>query len=192
MELVPEALHAAVCVRIIDIGSHKNPAYPDKPSRRRVVFFWELPGVTYEYEENGVKVTKPRVVSRKYAAGLGGADKPTETAEMLKSWRGRAFTEAERKGFDIFSMLGKGAQIQIIHEKSSTDATKVYANIKNILGFPPGVPAPEPSVKPSSWNIEELAQGLPETFPDWIKEAISESDEYKALSDSLASVGPAA
>jgi hypothetical protein len=62
----------------------------------------------------------------------------------LESWRGRAFTPEELKGFDLEKLIGANCQIQVVHAKVGE---KVYANVAAIvplsknqpkLSLPPG------------------------------------------------------
>lgn len=184
IELMPEGVHIAICTRIIDVGSHKNPKFPDQPAKPKAVLFFDFPHVRYERDENGTKVSLPRSITKQYTNGLGGREKPTNLAKDLVSWRGRAFTDLERKGFSLVERLGKPCQIQIVHE--TEPGKEPRAVMKSIMALPAGFPIPTAENQPFAWSIEDSVNGIPETFPDWVIERIKESDEYKALSSSLA------
>jgi hypothetical protein len=72
--------------------------------------------------ENG----KPFSCSKKYTASLN--EKATLRHD-LESWRGRAFTQEELKGFDLEKVIGVNAQVMVMH---NTKDGKTYANVATV------------------------------------------------------------
>src|SRR5690606_20723228 len=101
----PTGNHVARCIRLIDLGT-QHSEYQGQPNvRNQVLISWEL---CNELMEEG----KPYIVSHFYTNSLN--EKATMRAH-LEAWRGRAFTEAECKGFDLNNVLGKPCMLTVIH-----------------------------------------------------------------------------
>lgn len=127
--LVPEGTYIARCVRVIDLGLQPgSPQYPDP--KHKVLFAWEIPGETIEI--NGEE--KPAMVMSRYTASLHAKSK---LRADLESWRGRAFTADEQKGFQLKAVLDVPCMITIIHSDDGK-----YANVKSIAKMPKGIPCP--------------------------------------------------
>ena len=69
----------------------------------------------------------------------------------LESWRGKAFTAEELKGFDIEKLIGVNAMASIIHNQSGD---RTYANISSISKLMKG--------------LQPMATENKRTLPEWI------------------------
>lgn len=169
---IPAGLHHAVCVLVADLGTQTPPA-PYKP-RRQIVFTWEIPGVTYEVEENGQKKQIPRLISKTYTQSLSPK---SNLRPDLESWRGKPFAEAELDGFDPRRVLGANAFLNLIHEQKNG---KTYANVKSINPLPQGMPKKDASQGLVYFSLDDFPKDVvfPQTMPDWIRAKIMLSDEY--------------
>lgn len=167
--LVSEGVHVAVCVGVWELGTQHSPIF-DK-DMKKVLIMWEVPDETIKIEEE----EKPLVISKIYTASL---KQNANLRQDLEAWRGKAFTDEElANGFDLRQILGKGCQIQIIHQPSKT-GDKIYANITGIMTLPKGVKTPTPQNKPIYYEIE--TEEIPEGTPEWIKKMIMSSKEFQA------------
>jgi hypothetical protein len=161
----PEGTFVARCYRIIDLGT-QHDEYQGKPTiRNQVVVTWELPT---ELMDDG----KPFSVSRFYTNDL------YENANLYKdlvAWRGRAFTEEEKRGFDLENILGAPCLITIVHnDKGKAKVTSVTKLVKGMECAPQVNKSYTFWIEP--WNDAEF-----EALPDGIKKIIRQSDEVKAL-----------
>jgi len=160
----PTGTHVARCVRMIDLGT-QHGEYQGQPNvRNQVLITWELPT---ELMDDG----KPYIVSHFYTNSLN--EKATLRAH-LEAWRGRQFTDAEMKKFDLMNILGKPCMVTLIaNEKGKVKVSAVAA-------LPKGIEV-KPQVNPSSafW-IEEWDQAAFDAMPKGIREIIEKSDEFKA------------
>jgi hypothetical protein len=111
----PEGVHNAVCVDVIDLGMVPG----QWGTKRKLRLVWE----TDAKDENGKNFT----VRKQYTASMH--EKAT-LAKDLKSWRGRAFTPEELKGFDVERIVGAPCQLVIVHNEHDG---AVYANVQNIM-----------------------------------------------------------
>lgn len=173
--LIKEGFVTGVCYQIIDLGTHHDAMY--KKDRHKVLFGFELPSVRVDYERDGVKQNKARVLSRNFTMLL--SDNSALLA-VLVSWLGRSIPEAERQTFDLQTLLGQPALIQIMHKKS--DAGKVSARIENINQFPEGMPIPKLENPLVFFSLADAfpGQDMPQV-PDWIKGEIASSKEWQEM-----------
>ena len=101
---VSVGVHKARCVRVIDLGTQQND-YEGKISwKRQVMLIWEVPSETDNKGE-------PLTISKFYTLSL---NEKANLANDLVSWRGRPFTETEKKAFDISKVAGKPCSINVI------------------------------------------------------------------------------
>lgn len=161
---VPAGTHVGICVMVVDMGV--QPGGKFKPTRK-VYLRWELPNERTKWKDrDGVEHEGPMIIGKQYTLSL--SEKANLRAD-LESWRGRMFTEAELKGFDVINVLGKPCMIGVTH---NTVGQKTYANVSAVMGLPKGTTVPAPHNKPVSYTPDEHNEAVYEMLPDWIKEAI--------------------
>ena len=163
-------LHKAILYAIYDIGTQKNIKFNSES--RKVIFIWEFPYLRINIEKDG-KETKnlPRVISNTYTLSLG---EKSNLRHILETWRGKTFTTDELDGFDLKNVLGKGCQIQVVH---NNEGEKTYANIGGIVQAPPDFKL-EPENPLILFSIDDENQ-ISDGTPKWIKEKIENSKEWK-------------
>lgn len=173
-EPIPAGLYPARCYQMIHIGTVEESFEGVAKKVNKVRIGWELPTETRVFkEENG---EQPCVISKEYTLSL---HEKSALRSMLKSWRSKDFTEEEALAFDITKLLGVPCMINISHKKSA-DGTKTYDNISAVTPMPRGMDCPPP-INPrlvfehDSPNMEVL-----EALPDFIKDKVKSSDEWKA------------
>lgn len=190
---VPEGSHMAVCHRVIDLGTQQWEYQGAAQQGRKVLIGWELHGEA----DDGSKLTtddgQPLGVSKQYTLSLS---KKASLRADLESWRGRAFTDEELKGFDVQSLLGAPCMITVKHDKK---ADKTYANVASVTRFPAALKAMKPTAKNDLqiFDVENPDYTVFEVLPDWVKEKINQCIEFSApkkqsLSQASASAGKAA
>lgn len=123
-ESAPEGLFEAVCYRVIDMGSQENYFDAGK-SDHKVMLSFEI------QDEDAGRMTdgRPFSVHKQYTVSL---NEKANLRKHLEAWRGKKFTSDELKGFDLSNLLGKPAQVQVMH-KPSKDGTRVFTEINNIM-----------------------------------------------------------
>lgn len=174
---IPAGVQHAVCYAIYDVGTQAafNPAYKPK---RTVIFIFELPHCRMTFEKDGKQYDLPRAISDKNTLSLSSQG---NLRPKLESWRGRAFTEAELEGFDVFNVAGANCYLNLIHK---TKGEKTYTNIAGIMPLPANAEKLKPENEIRKWSIDDQPQGTPILPPDhapgWIKELILKSEEYVA------------
>lgn len=118
----PEGAWRAVCSDVVDLGEVQT-AFGMKPMVR----------IDFEIEEINAKNKKPFGVGQRFGKTLSSKGR---LRPFLESWRGRKFTKEELGDFDLETLLGANAQIQIIHNFS--DDGRTFANITSIMKLPRG------------------------------------------------------
>lgn len=167
-ELTPMGSYVARCYRMIDIGTQPGFTDADKP-QRKVWIYWEL-----LEDEDGepvrMKDERPFSVSEKYTLSISPK---ANLRKALDAWRGIAFTEDEAEAFDITKLLGTYCRVQVVHNESGG---KTYANVGSV-GFTKK--KPEGINETSWWSVEDPDMEMFEKFPDWLKEKIQQSHEWR-------------
>lgn len=113
--LPPDGVRDSVCVDVTPLAT-----YPSKygPKRKfRLVF--ELS----DKMDDG----RPFLVSQFFTPSL---HKKASLRKVLESWRKKAFTEDELKGFDVEKVLGASAQLVITYDHAEGET---YANVTAVL-----------------------------------------------------------
>jgi len=164
----PTGTHVARCIRLIDLGTQRGEYQGQPTVRNQVLVTWELPN---ELMDDG----KPFIVSHFYTNSLN--EKATLRAH-LEAWRGRQFTDAEVKKFDLMNILGKPCMVTVI----ANDKGK--SKVSAVAAMPKGMQTPAQINPSSAFWIEEWDQAAFDGLPKGIKDIIEKSDEYKARAKS--------
>ena len=101
--------------------------------------------------------------------------------KMLASWRGKDFTEAEAKSFDITKLLGVACMLNIIEKPGTKDPSIVYNEIASVSPMIKGMQCPA-QVNPTfvisydNFDFEKY-----ESLPDFIKDKMKTSEEFRKM-----------
>lgn len=166
--LVPEDTYIAQCVKIWDLGTQVFTFEGKEVKSRKVQIVFELLDYENPESENGVKL-----VSKEFTLSL---NKQAYLRPFLESWRGRKFTEAELKGFDIIEIHGALCNLQILHKTSKKG--RVSAEISSVQKFK-GSTDLEPKTELEIYSIKKHQFNFPESMPDFFRNKILESEEFK-------------
>jgi hypothetical protein len=182
-KLTPPGTHLAICIGVIDLGTQKTVFEGKEKRNKKVRIVWEL---CNEKDDSGKVIT----TGKSYTTSLG--DRATLRAH-LQSWRGRAFTPDELKGFKLETIVGKPCVLTIIHEaKTGGGMRDSIASITNIMK---GMPVP-PQVNPSTtfdidaWDNAKFDK-LPPFLQKWILESPEGAKERMRASPGIPSGGAA-
>ena len=162
---VPQGTHLAVCDMVVDLGQQETTYMGEKKIVHQVFIRWELPHERLEYEKDGQRYNLPMIISKTYTASLS---EKANLRKDLEAWRGRAFTEEELKGFDVFNILGACCQVTVTHKDSNG---KTYANVASVAGWPKGmerITAENPLLKYSADETGDF-----DKLPEWLQTRIT-------------------
>lgn len=116
----PEGLHVAVCADV----------WPPWTEERREDWGGGLVDKTrlvWLVEEINPKTQKPYEVSQIYTLSL---HEKAKLCMHLEAWRGKKFTDEEKRGFDIERLIGVSCQVQVVHK--ITDGG-TFANVQAVV-----------------------------------------------------------
>jgi len=177
--LLEEGVYTAVCTGLIDLGYQESKLF--NKNSRKIQIIWTIPEEKIKYtDKEGNEKEGMRQMSKEYTACI------TEKSNLnkdLTSWRGKAFTEEEMKGFDLKKLLLIPCQIQIVHQGKETK----YANIAGIMGLPKGTKVDTSELTtlmfdmsdPNTWNIfDNLPKFIQEKIKSSVGFAESDLDNY--------------
>lgn len=153
---VPAGTVQGVCYDVWDIGLQKTTFQGQQKVKHKIIIAFETTELIPDGEYQGKRMT----ISKRYTLSLS---EKANLRKDLESWRGKAFTAEELKGFDIEKLIGANAMLSVVHNQVDG---KTYANVSSISKLMKGMMPLQPENK----------RGL----PDWvkkIKEAAVENPE---------------
>jgi hypothetical protein len=161
---------------MIELGTIKESFQGEDKMLHKVRIGWELPTEKKVFSEE--RGEQPCVISKEYTLSMN--EKAT-LRKMLASWRGKDFTEAEAKSFDITKLLGVACMLNIIEKPSAKDASVVYNEIASVSPMIKGMECPS-QVNPSFvFELDNFDKIKFELLPDFIKDKIKTSEQYAKL-----------
>jgi len=179
-ELIPAGNYIGRCYKMLEIGTVEETVQGKLQNNRKARIGWELPTELKVFDET--KGEQPLVIDEEYNLYMN--DK-ANLRKMLQSWRGQAFTEEQAKSFDITKLLGVPCMINIIHNPSKSDPTKVYNKIASITPMPKGINCPPQITKTQKLEFDNFDWDLFNSLPEFIKNKIKTSKEFKALGNDI-------
>lgn len=166
-EQPPLGSHVARCIALIDLGTRAG-IYGEK---RDVLVRWELPG----------EVNKEGEVATASAFYNQSLNEKANLRIMLKSWRGRDFTEEEARGFDARNILGKPCLLSIIEKKTQKGDIKHV--VSAVTAIPKGMAVPEQVTPSLYFSLDNYDSKVFEQLGEGVQKMVKESAEYKVLDD---------
>ena len=173
-EPIAAGTYAARCYQMIHIGTTEENILGQVKKLNKVRITWELPTETKVFkEENG---EQPHVISKEFTLSMN--EKAT-LRKFLEGWRGQSFTEKEAESFDITVLLGKPCMLSIIHKQAKNGNT--CAEISSVSSVPKGMNVPDQINPSKELNYDKFDWELFETLPDFIKDKMKQTDEFKFM-----------
>jgi len=145
---VPTGVHKARCVRVIDLGTQRQEYSGEVSWKRQVMLIWEVPG---QDNLNG----EPLTISKFYTLSL---HEKSNLGADLTSWRGRAFTETEKQGFDISKLAGVPCMLNVVEGKNGRPRITTIMPVENAEEIPPQY------YETLIFSVPEYQQGKTEEF----------------------------
>ena len=169
-EPIEAGMQHAVCYGLIDLGTHYDDMY--KKTNHKVMIQWEIPDLRIELTRDGETVNVPRIISKRYTISL---HEKAGLRKDLESWRGRAFTPDELKGFDLNNLLGVNCNLNIVHQARDG---KTYANISSITPLMKTQATVQPESPTTRFCIVD-GDEIPNTLSPKVVEYIMASEEWQ-------------
>jgi hypothetical protein len=167
--------YIARCYSMVHIGTNTEEILGKEKTLNKVRISWELPTELEVFkEENG---QQPRVISEEYTLSM---HEKSTLRPMLEAWRGKAFTEAEARAFDVSNLLGVPCMLTITH-KTSKSSGKVFAKVAGASKLMKGVECPAQINETFLLDYDNFDMEKANSLPDFIQEKIFSSVEFNAL-----------
>ena len=121
----PVGVHQACCVDVIDHGLVEVTWQGKTKQQHKVSIVWQV--------EELMEAGEPFQVRSRYTLTLSekGRLRPD-----LESWRGRAFTPDELRGFDLENLIGVNCLLNVTHAHNNE---KTYANVSAVMPLRKGM-----------------------------------------------------
>lgn len=172
----PEGTKIARCVWIVKLGL--QPGYKGNKPQQQVLFGWELSKNLEVFDES--KGPKPYMITNTYNLILN--DKSNFSLHLSGWLDGQTVT----KDFNYFTLLGEPCVLIIKHKGTEADANKMRARVAAITALTEEQTCP---VQINSFKVLTFNRWNEDTFnalPEWIRDKISISPEYKQLNQPVA------
>lgn len=166
-EPAPPGLHSAVCVDVVDLGMVDGKFGP----KRKLKLIWQLKAKNRQGERFQVRAS--------YTQSLMDG---SNLRRDLESWRGRAFTAEERKGFDVEKLLGVNCQLSVKHGISKSTG-RMYAQVTAVLPAAKGEKLVAENYQREPWPSEEPGAPAPRDERVYDVDPIDEGDAAQFDSD---------
>lgn len=177
---VPAGAHLARLYRIIDLGTQEVRYENDVKHQRKIMLGWEIHS---EDEHGNPTITEdgaPMAIFKNYTLSWNEA---STLRKDLQAWRGKPWSEAEAKRFDLKNILGQWCLLNVI-QKPGRQGDRVFSNVAGISPVPAFLKQkglPEGFNELQMFRLGEPDWELFETFSKGLKAKIESSPEYKAL-----------
>lgn len=122
----PAGVHTAVCCDVVDMGLLEVTYAGQTKKQHKVRLVWQIE----ELMDDG----KPFIVQKRYTLSL---HEKSNLRLDLQSWRGRAFTDDELRGFDLEKLIGINCMLNVVHTQK---AGETYANVTAVMPLKKGMP----------------------------------------------------
>jgi len=167
--IIPAGTHQGVFVWVVDLGTQYSEYY-DKESQK-IILTVEIPSERIIIDGKEM----PRVLSRTYTNSL---HEKAVLRQDLEAVRGIAFTDEQLAGFDVKNVIGANCLVTVVHAERDG---KTYANIKGMAALMKGMAKLEPETPTIVYDIDEDGSNISQDLPDWIKNMIKKSKEFKKM-----------
>jgi hypothetical protein len=166
-EPVPMGTHIARCVTVCDLGLQPSPW----GLKEKVYFGFEVPGVRVSWKDKeGKEHEGAALIGTTYNLSI---HKKAVLGQHLESWRGKTFTDEEKEGFDVLTVLGAPAMLSVTH--NTTDDGKIYANIAAIIRVPKGTQVLDAETELVGYTaMDGKWSGNLDKLPEWLQKKATE------------------
>jgi hypothetical protein len=178
-KLVPAGTHMAICYGIVDLGTQAYSYQGEQKQARQCRVLWELHGEDADGNPLTLEDGRPLSLSQRYTLSLAEKAKLRKT---LISWRGREFTAAELRGFDLRTIIGAPCMLTVTH---AVKGDKTFANVDTVTAVPAALKKlglPELVNKKTYFSFGYFNQDEFDALTEGLKRVIIQSPEWHAVS----------
>lgn len=166
-KIVPAGNHVGICSMVVGLGKQlvQSQQYGDSV-KPQIYIAWELPHETIEWtDKDGNTRSGPMRIGKTFTLSL---HENATLRAVLESWRSRAFTEEERRGFDINKLAGVVGMVNVLHTERNG---KTYANVAGVTPLPKAMERPTPSDGALIYDDDENRHNY-DHLPEWLQKKV--------------------
>lgn len=170
-EPAPEGVFPARCIWVIDLGTQVSDGIYGHIEKHQMYVNWEL---VDETTHGG----QPMTIGSFFTASLNPKGNLRAT---LESWRGRAFSPNELKGFDISKLINTPCLISVKHQPKA-DGSGIRAQVSGVMAPMKGQTIAATREKNRLVDLDAAdAKQQVEALPEWLKTKIQNTKEWAGL-----------
>lgn len=174
-EIMPAGNYPARVYEIIELGTQKGTWMGEEKISHKIRISFEFPTEKRVFSED--KGEQPYVISKEMALALGDL---AGLRKIIEAIDGKKLTDAEAVNYDVTTILGKPLLVTVTHTEPNEQGI-VYANATTFSPLIKGLTV-EPLInEPKVLTFESWDENLFLNLPEFIREKIVSSPEYKAL-----------
>ena len=186
-------VYHGVLVGIYDLGTQASTYLGVESQKRKGVLLWELVGlrISGQDPQTGEAWDRPRTISKRYTLSMGDKAALRRDVEAV---RGSRMTKEDAGKFDLSSLLGLNAQLQVTQRVVDG---KTYVDIQSVMALMKGQPQAEGETPAGWFHFGAVQEGstidqtlFPESMPKWAIEKAMTSPEWVALGGQPPAVDP--
>jgi hypothetical protein len=174
--LIPAGNHIARCYSMVELGTLTETILGQEKQVHKIRLTFELPDELRVF--NADKGEQPCVISKEFTLSM---NEKSNLRAFLKSWRGKDFTEEEAASFDVTKLLGVPCLLNIIHKPSKKDPSRIYDEIASATPLMKNMTCPPQVNSNFEFSLQEWNPNHFELLPEFLKEKVRSSKEYKAM-----------
>ncbi len=161
-----EGTKVAVCVGVVDLGTHHSDFY--NKDKRQIAIMFEVP----EERWTADGVDESRIITGIVGASLH--EKAT-LRKWLEAWFEKKLKDGQRVEFK--NLLSQPCQLSIVHKQVGD---RTYSNIAAIMALPKAMKKSAPKLEREPWFFSlDDGDEPPVNLPEWMVTKIKDSAEYK-------------
>lgn len=176
-ELVPEGNHPARIYEVIEVGTVEGSWMGQPKMNYNVRIGFEFPTKKFMFSEE--KGLQPFVLSREMSLSLG---EKANLRKIVEAVEGRKLTEAEAVNYDVTTIIGKPLLVTVSHTEPNNEGIQ-YANATTFSGLIEGLTVSNLYNPTRLLTYEEWKQETFDGLPQFLKDKISATPEYKKMKD---------
>lgn len=157
-----------VCIGMIDLGEQETNFNGKTRYVNQILMIFQIPSETITIDG----VEEPRQLSRKFTLSTSSKGK---LRPFIETWMSQKFSDDAFADMELFELIGKPAMLTIVQSE-----TGQYSNIASAAALPKGVPAPVAKGELITFDLDAWSDEQFDKLPDWIKDLIRNSTQYKA------------
>jgi hypothetical protein len=177
---VPLGSHLARCYELIDLGTQSYEYQGTLKVSKKVMIKWEIHSEDEDGKATFTDKGDPLSQSEEYTLSM---HEKSNLGALLRSWRGKDFTEEERRAFNLNNILGAWCMLSIVPKTNA--AGKEFRNVGGATPVPAiikkaGLPKGHNELR--TFDLDKPDMTLYESFSEGTKAKINKSPEWQALS----------